>query len=953
VRLSLRSGAAAFGFTIVTAFHAAAAGVVAEDVPVSGGTEAMAQALGVSPPPDRARFVVELARLTHPAAETKHTTRGNAAAMLARADATGPRSADAVPIPLTAAVWSQAIFRRPVSPEHVVAAILSDPRAAHLCYGLAGLDDETLQFFVDHPALLTDLYERSAATFAAFGGAVRVHEDRIDPPGGPVAAALWEAVVGERVDRPEGFLRALFRRDQGRVAYLFETIAGLDEPRARFALGLWISDPELRLQRFKALAALSRSAFPQWQPTKLPFSRPLHDIASMLARVRAEPDGAPMRPAARTIWTRIFDGVELLSDPDPPAPSGRPADGTLIDAAWLAERIAWADPPVRAERLDQVAFGQRVFAAADATAAPDVLRAIRALPRYRMLMLALEQMGVRQASSYAAAVRRAQQLSALDGRRGLIALAQFQGTLALISRLASVHALDASACEALTVELATLMPNSGGWYAGAMAEWIQDRLVSRSSRPTPEPRAGGRSESHAGLEAAMARALAGAPATARPPTRLLWEGHWYRLDLAASEERRLRHIRDRQGGPTLDVAVALARAARMLATDAFGVSQSAPIQSMLDAIRRDITAAPSDDRRRAAQAVADHATQVLAKLARVGPDGDVREALQLARPLAELADELLADALKGWVYAISIADPDSPVLLTANVVRRHDLGRSPAGGVRADVEWALPRPATAAGVPWHVAGSLVGLDVALAALSLRRIDGDRVIDPPTLSANERETFAASVALLNPFALHDRDRDVIAQSIVAGRQRVGLLTEDASAVDRIATEIRMDGWRRRALRWTIANEPARVASMFSMTELLLLGGASLTDLSAWGMSALASSGCLCTELAPPSRWRTLLGRPQVGLMATTVADLHLQVAVILRELGLPAAIAKSVLAAAIQDFIDEVRPTDANDWLSLVRAAQRVSRERIEDYVSAVTAHGPLVYDAAAGASAQP
>ena len=113
-----------------------------------------------------------------------------------------------------------------------------------------------------------------------------------------------------------------------------------------------------------------------------------------------------------------------------------------------------------------------------------------------------------------------------------------------------------------------------------------------------------------------------------------------------------------------------------------------------------------------------------------------------------------------------------------------------------------------------------------------------------------------------------------------------------------------------------------------------------------------SGCLCTRLAPPRLWRLLSGRPQLGLMAAAVPDLNLHVAMMLRELRLPAAVAKVILEAATQDFIDEVRPTDFNDWLTLVRTARTVSRERIEDYVATATAVGPLVPDAT-NAAGQP
>jgi hypothetical protein len=63
---------------------------------------------------------------------------------------------------------------------------------------------------------------------------------------------------------------------------------------------------------------------------------------------------------------------------------------------------------------------------------------------------------------------------------------------------------------------------------------------------------------------------------------------------------------------------------------------------------------------------------------------------------------------------------------------------------------------------------------------------------------------------------------------------------------------------------------------------------------------------------------------------------------LKELRLPAALAKVVLSAAVQDFIDEVKPTDDGDWLTMARFARSATRERVEDYVAAATATGPLI-----------
>ena len=117
-------------------------------------------------------------------------------------------------------------------------------------------------------------------------------------------------------------------------------------------------------------------------------------------------------------------------------------------------------------------------------------------------------------------------------------------------------------------------------------------------------------------------------------------------------------------------------------------------------------------------------------------------------------------------------------------------------------------------------------------------------------------------------------------------------------------------------------------MFSLGEMLVLGGPPADlDLGPWGMAAVASSGCLCTEMLPPARWVTLMGRSQVGGLVAAVPDINLHIARTLKELALPARLAKYVLSAAVQDFADDVRPTDADDWLTLVRTARSIPRSR--------------------------
>jgi hypothetical protein len=80
----------------------------------------------------------------------------------------------------------------------------------------------------------------------------------------------------------------------------------------------------------------------------------------------------------------------------------------------------------------------------------------------------------------------------------------------------------------------------------------------------------------------------------------------------------------------------------------------------------------------------------------------------------------------------------------------------------------------------------------------------------------------------------------------------------------------------------------------------------------------------------------------GLLSGQVADLHLRTAEWLAEMNLPAALAPAVLRSAMWDLAMNTRMADPDDWLAVVRTAQAVPADRMADYVSALTADGPLV-----------
>jgi hypothetical protein len=326
-----------------------------------------------------------------------------------------------------------------------------------LCHGLAGVDDETLQFFADHPSLVSRLAERAPAAFAAFGESIRISGERIVVPGGNAARPAWEGVVGEKVDRPERFVQQLFEQDRGRIAYLFDLLSHVDRPTTELVFGSPNADA------LKRLASVVRKAFAEWEVAAAPFVRPAADLGAFLGRLRAVSDdeagGVDLGTTA--FWQRVFD--------EPGNGSGR------ADVAWLAEAIVGRQFRERERRLDLFGFTVRVFGAASGD--DEVITAAHGFAAYPALMLTLERMGIKAPSVYVAAAQHAEKLTSLDAARGAVALGAFQGALALLERMTRVRTLDAASAEAFARQLFALRIEDGR-YDGGVAAWLTT-LVDR------------------------------------------------------------------------------------------------------------------------------------------------------------------------------------------------------------------------------------------------------------------------------------------------------------------------------------------------------------------------------------------------------------------------------------------------------------------------------------------
>ena len=308
----------------------------------------------------------------------------------------------------------------------------------------------------------------------------------------------------------------------------------------------------------------------------------------------------------------------------------------------------------------------------------------------------------------------------------------------------------------------------------------------------------------------------------------------------------------------------------------------------------------------------------------------------------ERSESLLADTLVSIAYAAYLGDPDGPAVLSGNIALRHELGSFGLSAARS--AWRLPTEGHA-GKGWHLTGSLLGLDVGLARMALRRLDSNVMPPEPRIVSAERQTAALTVALLNTSRPRDTARDEIASALGRGRARLAALDGSRDEVERIAAAAGLSAWRREALAWTAVNDRETLTSQLSLVETMLLGkpraSAALT-LDGWGAAVLPLNGCLCLAMPRARPWESLSGRPSLGLLATRGADVSILIADILSAMKLPSEIAPGVIAYAMQEVLDQARPAFYDDWAEFSRAAVALKRGMVEDYIAAQTAGGALI-----------
>jgi hypothetical protein len=190
--------------------------------------------------------------------------------------------------------------------------------------------------------------------------------------------------------------------------------------------------------------------------------------------------------------------------------------------------------------------------------------------------------------------------------------------------------------------------------------------------------------------------------------------------------------------------------------------------------------------------LATEAGRAVRDLSKITSPSELQKATDVARSLLVLVDEILASALRALAYAIDLGDTSGGRVIAGDISSRHDFGFAGQDtDLRARQPWAEPEQVIQTSVPWHVAGSLLGLELGLRKQCCAVVIG-RLPSPATAVCG-REVSARTVSLLTPTELADRDVETMVDAISAGRQRVAQLGASADNSTKWPTR----------LRWTVA------------------------------------------------------------------------------------------------------------------------------------------------------
>jgi hypothetical protein len=256
--------------------------------------------------------------------------------------------------------------------------------------------------------------------------------------------------------------------------------------------------------------------------------------------------------------------------------------------------------------------------------------------------------------------------------------------------------------------------------------------------------------------------------------------------------------------------------------------------------------------------------------------------------------------------------------------------------VRRRRPWQLAIELAVEGKPWHMAGSLLSLDIPLSGWYLRP-NGDAPMGTPMLEEPDVDSMALVAVLGTPQEI-ERLADTI-DAIENGRRQVAA-SSDAASVAALLASRGIDPWRRRALE-ADASSPSDIALRLTPSEAWRIGLAAPVGL----VPGLALDGCPCL-VETPFATAIAEGRPSNGMVGALGAGLSLRIATFLKTRGLPLALFRPLAGGVAFDVIHSANGIRTDDLLALDAAAARITDARLEEHVLALIADGTLATPAA-------
>lgn len=778
-------------------------------------------------------------------------------------------------LPLNATVWNDilSVDRR----SNLATALITNREAMLLYHGLVAMDDATLEWIKGEPDLLKTLLKEGAAAFAFAAPAVRVRAGTVEVPGGAAARAAWEEVVGEKVSKPDEFISRLMKRNGGRIAWLFSAIDQLDEAHLRFALARGEDG-------LKALARQAITASPEWLIVERPFWRPVFDLTLVLASVDLGANGT-LR-GSQGFWHDVYRSDDLNS-------WNASEPGTLTADALV--QLLFEEPYFARDRWEVFCLGQRLPGTARNDAATGLM--LRGARRHPALGLMLDRIKISEPQVVLALHRASARVSDRDPENGKGELGAWQGALAIIERSALSGGLDGPASQEALSELAALpLEDINAELTAWLMKTFLPRLERRPSAPTDADRL-------------LLQTISGrlTPSGARRETRFTWEELPYSIATPRSLVVRMEEVQAAQGSATLEDA----RTAWRLAEGSKG-----DVDALVQ--RLQLSVFPPG------------LNELAERLADARKD---RDAAALSRHARRSAQRIVSALLSVLPYAPHMAVTETPSLGTELAFRHEFVATDDGAAARRLRPWLLARGQARAEAGWHLQGSLLMLDLALADWYLRR-NGEPPAAAPSFDERDVMAFAQVAAIARSDGTVKVGIDEVSAAVPAGR-RLAASTPTFEELDRKLADAGIDAWRRRALRLE-STSPAEIADRLTPAEAWRLAGAP-----GWLAPQAPVDGS--ARLGPAPHSTVLMeGRRSAGAVGASAVDTQLRVAMFLHARQLPADLFGEVAAGALADVIENAEAARPDDFAAIAAAAVRLDDNRMEEHLLALVRDGTLM-----------